>query len=72
MLSCTCADVIAGCAWLQGQLLQQWQREACRLAGAGLCRCHHVTAKQNGGNGLRLNRGWFGIALIVQGFQQGF
>jgi len=37
--------------------LQQRQREGGRLAGAGLCRAHHVAALQHDRNGLRLNGG---------------
>ncbi len=47
-----------------GQALQQRQREAGGLAGAGLGAGKHVAALEDDGNGLRLYRRGFGVALL--------
>jgi hypothetical protein len=54
-------------AWQQA--LDDRQREAGGLAGAGLGRAHHVTALQHHGDGLGLDRGRMDVALFGQGFQ---
>src|SRR3954469_5289325 len=54
---------MAGVGFL-GQPLQQRQREAGRLAGAGLRGAEKIAACENDGNGLFLNRGGLCIALL--------
>jgi hypothetical protein len=46
------------------QMMQDRQRERRGLAGAGLRNPDHVAARQNGGNGLRLNRRGRGVFLF--------
>jgi hypothetical protein len=50
--------------------VQQRQREAGRLAGAGLCGAQQVAARQDDGNGLRLDGRGFGVALLGDAAQQ--
>ena len=56
-----CAHGVAcgrgGAVFVFEQTLQQWQRERCGFAGAGLRGAHHVLAGQNHGNGLGLDGG---------------
>ena len=52
------------------QLLQDRQREAGGLAGAGLGAAHDVVAGENDGNGLRLDRRGRGVAGFFDGPQQ--
>jgi hypothetical protein len=47
--------------------LQQRQREAGGLAGAGLGGGEHVAAGQNDGDGLLLDGGGFGVTLVGDG-----
>ena len=49
---------------LLGQPLQQRQREAGGLAGAGLRRAEQVAAGEDDGNRLRLDGGGGGVALV--------
>ncbi len=56
-----------GAVGVAGQLVQQRQGEARRLAGAGLRAAHDVVAGQDDGNGLGLDRGGFGVAGIMHG-----
>jgi len=44
--------------------LQQGKREAGRLAGAGLGGAEQVASRKDDGNGLRLDGGGFGVALL--------
>jgi hypothetical protein len=44
--------------------LQQGEREAGRLAGAGLGGAEQVASGKDDGNGLRLDGGGFGVALL--------
>ncbi len=53
-----------------GQAVQQRQREAGGLAGAGLCTGEQVTALEDGGDGLALNRGGFCVAEFGNGTYQ--
>ena len=46
------------------QMMQDRHRERCGFAGAGLRNPDHVAARQNGGNGLRLNRRGRGVFLF--------
>ena len=55
-----------------GQALQQRQREAGGLAGAGLRRRHQVAPGEDGRDGLRLYRGGCLVAQGFQGAQQTF
>ena len=50
--------------------LEQGQGKRGRLAGPGLRGGEQVAAGQDDGNGLRLDRGGFGIALLGHGTQQ--
>ena len=52
------------------EALQQRQDEAGGLAGAGLGAAHDVAAREDGGNGLRLDRRGRGVARFVHGTQQ--
>jgi hypothetical protein len=54
----------------RGQPLQQWQREAGRLAGAGLCAGHDVAPFEHDGNDAALDRCGLRIALFLNGTQQ--
>src|SRR6516165_7872007 len=45
-------------------MMQDRQRERRGLAGAGLRNPDHIAARQNGGNGLRLNRRRRGVFLF--------
>jgi hypothetical protein len=49
---------------LAGQQLKDGQGEAGGLAGAGLRGAEKVSAGENDGNGLRLDRGGQGVALV--------
>jgi hypothetical protein len=48
----------------RGEALQQRKREAGRLAGAGLGGAEEVASGEDDGNGLRLDGGGFGVALL--------
>jgi hypothetical protein len=50
--------------------LQHRQREAGGLAGAGLRRAEQIAARENDGNGLRLDGGGLGVALLGDGAEQ--
>ena len=50
--------------------LQQGERESCRLAGAGLRGAEKVASREDDGDGLRLDGGGFGIALLRDGTKQ--
>jgi hypothetical protein len=50
--------------------LQQGQREPGGLAGAGLRRAEEVASGKDDGNGLRLDGGGFGVALLRDGTKQ--
>jgi hypothetical protein len=50
--------------FLSGQPLQKRQGEAGGLAGAGLRGAEKVASCEDDGNGLGLNRGGLGIALL--------
>jgi len=52
------------------QYLQQGQREAGRLAGAGLCGAEQIFAGENDGDGLRLDGGGRGVALVRDSAEQ--
>jgi hypothetical protein len=52
---------------LGGQALQHGQGKAGGLAGAGLRRAQQVAAGQHHGNGLGLDRGGDGVALVGYG-----
>jgi hypothetical protein len=52
------------------QPLQQRQGEARGLAGAGLGATHDIEALQDHGDGLRLDRGRLGVALLGDCLQQ--
>lgn len=58
------------CAGPVGKLLQQRQSEASGFAGSGLCPAHDIASFQYDGDGLALDRGWFAIAGVIDGFQQ--
>jgi len=49
---------------LAAQYLQQGQREASGLAGAGLRGAEQIFAGENDGDGLRLDGGGRGVALV--------
>ena len=53
-----------------GQPLQQRQGETGGLAGASLGAAHDITAGHDDGDGLGLNRGGFGVAVVYDGAQQ--
>ena len=55
---------------LQHEALQERQDEAGGLAGAGLGAAHDVAAREDGGNGLRLDGSGRGVAGFVNGTQQ--
>ncbi len=55
---------------LHHQAVQQRQHEAGGLAGAGLGAAHDVAAREDGGDGLRLDGGGRGVAGFVHGTQQ--
>ncbi|MCY1426939.1 hypothetical protein D9M71_427680 [compost metagenome] len=68
-----CSHRVAGDLFpFHRQALQQRQGEASRLAGAGLCRGHQVTAGQHRRDRLRLHGGRRVVAEGLQGTQQGF
>jgi hypothetical protein len=48
----------------RGQQLQHRQREAGGLAGAGLRGAEQIAAGENDGDGLRLDGGGLGVALL--------
>ena len=50
--------------------LQQRQGERGGLAGAGLGAAHQVLAREDDGDGLRLDRRRRGVSLVGDGFQQ--
>ena len=52
------------------QPLQQRQRKTGGLAGAGLRRAEQVAARQHDGDGLRLDGGGYGIALVRDSAEQ--
>jgi len=60
---------VAGAAVPRKQL-QHRQGEPRRLAGAGLRSGEKIAARENDGDGLRLNRGGLGVALLGNGFEQ--
>jgi hypothetical protein len=51
--------------------LQNGHGEGQRFARAGLGQADEIAAFHHGGNRLRLNRRWLGIALFARGAQQG-
>ena len=55
----------------RGQAVQQRQREACRLAGAGLRAGEQIAAGENRGNRLLLDRGGGVVALFADGAKEG-
>ena len=55
----------------RAEQLQHGQREAGRLAGAGLCAGQQVVATQHHGNGLRLDGGGGRVALLLHRAQDG-
>ncbi len=61
---------LAAVAAMVHQALQQRQSKAGGFAGAGLRCCHDIAAGENGGNGLRLDRGRGGVLLLVNRAQQ--
>jgi hypothetical protein len=50
--------------------LQDWQHETGGLAGSRLCGAEKVAAGENDGNGLRLDRGGNGVALLGDSAEQ--
>ena len=52
------------------EALQQRQREAGGLAGAGLGGAEQVAAREDDGDGLRLDGGGFGVALLRDSAKQ--
>jgi hypothetical protein len=50
--------------------LQHGQREAGGLAGAGLRGGEKIAARENDGDGLRLDGRRLGVALLGDGFEQ--
>jgi len=52
------------------EALQQGKREARGLAGAGLRGAEKVASRKDDGNGLRLDGGGFGVALLRDGAKQ--
>jgi len=50
--------------------LQRRQREACRLAGAGLRGAEQVSSREYDRDRLRLDRGGLGIALLGDSAEQ--
>jgi hypothetical protein len=52
------------------QALQQRQRESGGLAGAGLGRAEEISAREDDGDGLRLDGGCFRVALLRDGAKQ--
>ena len=55
---------------MRREALQQRQREAGGLAGAGLRGAEQVAAREDEGDGLRLDGGGFGVALLRDGAKQ--
>ena len=55
---------------LAAQYLQQGQREAGGLAGAGLRGAEQIFSSEDYGDGLRLNRGGCGVALVRDSAEQ--
>jgi hypothetical protein len=55
---------------LPREQLQHRQREAGGLAGAGLRRAEQIATREYDGDGLRLDGGGFGIALLGDCFEQ--
>ena len=62
-----CRILVIGVA---GEQLQHGQREAGGLAGAGLGGAEQIAAREHHGNGLRLDGGGFGIALLGNSAEQ--
>jgi hypothetical protein len=52
------------------QALQQGEREPGGLAGAGLRGAEQVASREDDGNGLGLDGGGFGVALLRDGAKQ--
>jgi hypothetical protein len=52
------------------QALQQGKRESGGLAGAGLRGAEQVAPREDDGDGLRLDGGGFGVALLRDGAKQ--
>ena len=52
------------------ETLEQRKRESCGLTGAGLRRTEKVASGEDDGNGLRLDGGGFGIALLRDSAKQ--
>jgi hypothetical protein len=52
------------------EALQEGKREARGLAGAGLRGAEKVASRKDDGNGLRLDGGGFGVALLRDGAKQ--
>jgi len=50
--------------------LQHRQREACRLAGAGLCGAEQIATREYDRDCLRLDGGGLGIALLGDSAEQ--
>jgi hypothetical protein len=50
--------------------LQDRQHETGGLAGAGLRGAEKIAAGENDGDGLRLDRGGYGVALLADSAQQ--
>ena len=55
---------------LLGQALQQGQREAGGLAGAGLRGAEQVASRENDRDGLHLDGGGLGVALVRDSAEQ--
>jgi hypothetical protein len=54
----------------RGEALQERQGEAGGLAGAGLRGAEQIASREDDGDGLRLDGGCFGIALLRDGAKQ--
>jgi len=65
------ADLIVARRCARAQALQKRQGKAGGFAGTGLGGGHHITAGQDGGNGLGLNRGRGVVATLSHGRLQG-
>jgi hypothetical protein len=63
------ADFLRGGRLLRKKL-EDRQREAGGLAGAGLRGAEKVSAGENDGNGLRLDRGGNGVTLLADSAEQ--
>jgi hypothetical protein len=63
------ADFLRG-GRLLCQQLKDRQREAGGLAGAGLRGAEKIAAGENDGDGLRLDRGGYGVALLADSAKQ--